>query len=988
MKLRWHVVVLVMLTMLPMLVLALGLISWNAHIQRRSVEHGMQQTVGAMAFALDQELQVTIAALQALAADASDSAQFRQTLRERVQAVRAQHPAWASVGLSTDDGYTVLPLLQQQRASLPSGSWKTAEQALESGQPRVSNLYRSVVLNADATAIHVPLGGRHADATLAAVIPSEHWVRFLQQRLIPPGWVAGIVDRDGIVIARSRAAEERVGKPVPDWVLEAINSGDSGQCAGPAFEGQPVSLVYHRSTVSGWTVAFAAPTAVFEGPLRQAQATAIAVGLGFGVVACGLGLLYARRVVRPITALSRSSTALGRFERLPQLPDTAVEEINHLYRTMAQSGEDMAEAAVARSRAEEGERHAREMAAALARQKNLELSARQLEHASAMKSQFLANMSHEIRTPLNAILGTALLLERSVQDDVQQRYVGTIRTAGRALLDLVNDVLDLSRIEAGRLELEHSPFVLGDVLRGVIDVLAPTAQDKGLQLVLEPLPEDLPALAGDARRLGQVVYNLVGNAIKFTEVGGVTMEVETLHEDAERVELRLAVRDTGIGIAADRVERIFDAFVQADSSTSRRYGGTGLGLAICRQVVDLMGGKIGVLSQPGVGSEFWLRVRLDLAAAAAPGLAPPVRSWGARRLSGIHVMVVDDAPANLDVTRGLLEAEGAVCVTAGGGDEALQLLRAAPGDVDVVLMDVHMPELDGVEATRLMRADVALADVPVIALTASALASQRERALAAGMNGYLAKPFDVDNLVSLILRWTAPQRRPGDTAVAAVPALAAAGAGLPAMAGINGEQAQRRLLGNRALFLRLLRALREEFAEAAAVVRADLQHGDAAQAAMRMHKLCGLAGNLGAEQLCAAARQVESALRAGEHPRLDMLLGELQAALATVVDAIAAQDEAVPDAEPVDAPSPASQDVPPPGLAALVAALEDGDTIALDQFEALRGALTAWQGDEAVACLERTLYGLRLRDAGVMLRAWLATDGEGRTQERAGAGPD
>ncbi|WP_157267850.1 ATP-binding protein [Azohydromonas aeria] len=403
--------------------------------------------------------------------------------------------------------------------------------------------------------------------------------------------------------------------------------------------------------------------------------------------------------------------------------------------------------------------HERYLARAEARHRELERAAREIEQASAMKSRFLASMSHEIRTPLNAILGNAQLLERRATDAEQHRFLGAIRTAGATLLALVNDALDLARIESGRLRLEHRPFRLQDVLARVVEVLGPLAEARGLRLALAPLPEGLPPLAGDARRLEQILYNLVGNAIRFTDRGGVSVEAATLRQTRERVELRLAVRDSGIGIAAQDLDRIFEPFTQADASAGRRGGGTGLGLAICRQLAGLMGGEIGVNSQPGVGSEFWLRLAFDVAQAPveSSGAGPAAAVRHAARLQGLRVLVADDVPANVEVVRQLLESEGAVCLAAGDGEEALQRLRGAGGGIDAVLMDVQMPGLDGLGATRRLRADAALADLPVIALTAGALPLQQEQALAAGMDDFVGKPVELEALVDVLLRWTAPR---------------------------------------------------------------------------------------------------------------------------------------------------------------------------------------------------------------------------------------
>ncbi|WP_157270230.1 ATP-binding protein [Azohydromonas aeria] len=616
--------------------------------------------------------------------------------------------------------------------------------------------------------------------------------------------------------------------------------------------------------------------------------------------------------------------------------------------------------------------HEHHMDQAQARQRDLEQSARQIEQASAMKSQFLANMSHEIRTPLNAILGSAQVLQRCTLDEEQRRIVGTIRTAGRTLLELVNDVLDLSRIESGRLDLERRPFLLREELAAIVEVLGPMALAKGLELTLRPLPADLPPLVGDAQRLQQVIYNLVGNAIKFTDTGGVAIEVSQLREDPDRVQLLLSVRDSGIGIAADQLRHIFDPFTQADSSTTRRYGGTGLGLAICRQLVTLMGGRIGVNSQPGAGSEFWVRLSFDAGTVPVEGprARVPAAAGAGPRLDGVRVMVVDDVAANIEVAQLLLEAEGAVCITAQHGHEALERLRQASGGVDVVLMDLQMPDIDGFEVAQRMRTEPALARLPVIALSAGVLPHQRERALAVGMNGFIAKPFEAEGLVAAILEW-APPRRPA--AREPVPATARAAKppqeAFPVIAGIDGQKARQRFMGDGALFLRLLQGLRDEFADVIDLVRAEVDRGQPAAAAMRVHRLCGVAGIMLADTLAAAAAELEAALRSEEPVELDAKIQAVGDALGLLIGAMPARVEAAKvsaatgqDAAPVQPR--------PDHVAALLEAVREGDTGALDRFETLRSVLTQRYGVEAVARLDQALYGFRFEEAGSMLQAW------------------
>lgn len=380
----------------------------------------------------------------------------------------------------------------------------------------------------------------------------------------------------------------------------------------------------------------------------------------------------------------------------------------------------------------------------------LEEQARQAQAANEAKSEFLAKMSHEIRTPLNGVIGAAQLLEREKLSPDQRKLTRQIDDSGCTLMGIINDILDFSKIEAGQLVVEREPFALESALKNVKNLLGPSAQSKQLTFEIVCAPGTCSAsLLGDVLRLEQVLVNLVGNAIKFTERGGVRVFIHPIAQTPLSVRLRFEVRDSGIGVGAGKLSALFDPFVQADASITRRFGGTGLGLSICKRLVELMGGVIGVESSEGAGSTFWFELPFDMAIPETP-LGPPGSPPAPReerRLSGLHCLIVDDTRVNRMVIEQMLISEGARVTLTVDGQQAVQVLKAGPAEFHAVLMDVQMPVMDGLAATRAIRTELGLTDLPVIALTAGVLPEQRQRALDAGCDDFIAKPISLEELV-------------------------------------------------------------------------------------------------------------------------------------------------------------------------------------------------------------------------------------------------
>ena len=531
------------------------------------------------------------------------------------------------------------------------------------------------------------------------------------------------------------------------------------------------------------------------------------------------------------------------------------------------------------------------------------------EAAVAAKGAFLANMSHEIRTPMNAILGFTELLLDTTLGELQRKHLTTVRGSARSLLGLLNDILDTAKLEKGAVELEQLDFSLHAVCEQTFNSLRLGAQRKGLALQLDYPDAEPRFFKGDPLRIQQVLVNMVGNAIKFTERGVVTLAMRV-----EQGQVHLRVIDTGIGIAADRLDRIFDAFAQADASTTRRFGGTGLGTTISRQLVERMGGRITVESTEGVGSCFhiWLPLPVGQAVANAEEGAQMV-------LPPLRVLVADDVAQNGELLQLMLGREGHTVRLASNGLEALQAF--SDQEFDVVLMDVHMPELDGLGATRRIRQFELSRNrsrTPVIALTASVLEEDRQAALAAGMDGFATKPIEAALLRAEIARVL------GLATSIAVPARSASdgedsGAALDCAHGV-------RLWGNASAWRRALRRFAQEQAQGGPRLMALLRSGEWLEARGLVHRWRGVAGSLAMPLLLQASKPVEDLLRQDRHDEA-LVAGEaLAAALADVLEAIAELSQAANTAPvPLIDETAKDQAVPPALLARMDTALRRGE---------------------------------------------------------------
>jgi PAS domain S-box-containing protein len=497
-------------------------------------------------------------------------------------------------------------------------------------------------------------------------------------------------------------------------------------------------------------------------------------------------------------------------------------------------------------------------------------SMQRAEHASVAKSQFVANMSHEIRTPMNAILGMLELTLRTELTARQRDYIAKARSAGATLLTLLNDVLDFSKIDAGKLELDIHEFEVDALLRDLAIVLSGNHVNNQVEVTFDVSPLIPDRLLGDRERIRQVLVNLTGNALKFTQAGRVTLEVNVLAIATGTIQLRFCVIDSGIGILASQLDMIFDGFTQAEASTARHFGGTGLGLAISARIVDLMGGTLQVSSEVGRGSRFWFDITLDIVEGAAlpqvvepdvqdvrhaliahdhvtlttePVRPPPHQ----RRLVGLRLLVVEDNALNRQVAFELLAAEGAQVNLANGGRQGINMVTESNYAYDAVIMDVQMPDVDGLEATRRIRALPAFAHLPIIAMTANASLADRDACLAAGMNSHIGKPFDISQVVLQVL-----------ALVAGAPSPPPVIGSVSGVALIDLASALPRFFGDVAIYTRFLDDFERESQKLLTRLKEEQARSDASAEAATRHALKGMALTMGAQRLAQALAVAET----------------------------------------------------------------------------------------------------------------------------------
>ncbi len=592
------------------------------------------------------------------------------------------------------------------------------------------------------------------------------------------------------------------------------------------------------------------------------------------------------------------------------------------------------------------------------------------EAANQAKSAFLANMSHEIRTPMNAILGFTHLLERDIRNPNQRSMLHKIRSSSKHLLGLINDILDLSKIEAERLSLEASPFRVGATIAHVDSMMTERLMDKGLQLIeeIDPRLMDM-VLVGDSMRVEQILINYIGNAVKFTEKGHIILRAGIVEESDEKLKLRFEVEDTGIGISEAHIGTLFDDFVQAESSTTRKYGGTGLGLAINQRLAKLMGGEVGVTSTLGKGSNFWVTIWLKRGSNTSEPVISKANNHQLRK--GALVLLVEDNKINQELAKTLLENAGLIVQVANHGAEALQMVQQQ--SYDLILMDMQMPVMDGLEATRQIRQIDAVKAIPILAMTANAFIEDRQQCFDAGMNDFIVKPVEPNLLYRKLSQWI--PAIPNQTGVAGQKPEAESSHSMqihqkqvaqPEPSLIDHDAALKFFEGDWSMYQRMLEKFDETCMESSKQIQEKLRAGDHKSAQRQAHSLKGSAATLGMETVRLIAFELEQNIRnEADQATLTLLTDRLGNELVAVRQAIQRLLTA-------GMPSPAQhEDITQ--LKSLMAELEsrliDDSPIAIDVWRKLKPGLIPLAGDAAIAKLDRRMAQYDLEQALTSLRA-------------------
>jgi signal transduction histidine kinase/CheY-like chemotaxis protein len=793
--------------------------------------------------------------------------------------------------------------------------------AVQAGQATWSPLYKFVASGALGMTSVYPVyaedskfyGVFSSDITLTQI------TNFLRDVSITSHGEAFIVDRSGILVATSTPPSPAQATDKSTELLKAIESDDlliqtAMKALGTNFntltnitQAEQFEFRYendsHLAQVEpftdgrglDWLIVVLVPEKDFMGQLYTNIRTTIVLALIALIAAITIGIFAARWVVHPLTYLTKATRALaeGRWEQ--DLDISRYDEVGELSRSFnSMAGQLRDSFATLEHRVEERTLELSQTNHQLILAKEKAVEAQQVaETANQSKSTFLANMSHEIRTPMNAIIGMSHLAMQADLSPKQAGYMDKIVNAGNALLGIINDILDYSKIEAGKLAMEEKPFLLDKMLENLSSLMMVKIQERELALLISVDSSVPNGLVGDSLRLGQILINLINNGIKFTDTGEVSLQIEATLVNENQVTLQFTVTDTGIGITKEQIPKLFQPFSQADTSTTRKYGGTGLGLMICKQLSELMGGEIWVESVYGKGSsfiftaEFQVLKNMDVAlyqphleSEIAQGITLGVEIVAA--ICGARVLLVEDNVLNQEVAAELLTTAHLHVTLASDGLEAVNLVQQH--SFDCILMDIQMPVMDGFEATRIIRQDERFQKLPIIAMTANAMLSDVQACDEAGMNDHVAKPIDPQKMYKTIAHWITP----GKTQIAATGDKNQMDEGMQSLQlpGFEVTQALARMSGNHTLYRKLLSRFVETESDSVGRIRRRLQEQDREAAIRLAHTLKSASGTIGLVPLQIMAERLGNLLREGRTEPLEALLTDMTAVLSVALDTI------------------------------------------------------------------------------------------------------
>ena len=743
-SLNGHVLALVFAAMIPTFAFSAVIMSWLVVKERANSERALQAAAQDLANSFDQEITSSIRTLQVLTTSTSltrgDLVQFHRRLKTAL----ATQPSWSSISLHDANLNWLLSTSRPYAADLgPSPESTSIEEVFRTGKPVVSQIVEvppGENMNGKyAFAVRIPImeNGKTVYA-LSAMISASVLQKLMLQSVSSPAEVArGLIDPQGVIAARSTNPEKFVGRHVSPCFAEFLRDKMGKELQKSVFDGSPVYSAAFKAPISGWAAAVSIQMKTVEAQANRAFHLLTLIGIVLLIISGVAAAFFSRRLSNMIKAAAKAAAALARGESPVMFP-SRVTEVEQLRESLCSTSD------LLRSREKLLSEHLLHSNAARA----------EAEKANRAKSEFLANMSHELRTPLGIVLGiTDLVAKDMITPEEREKNLEIMRRNGERLLRLINDILDLEKVEAQKLTMENIEFSFPDLISEIITDFQAVAKEKNLDLLVTSQGAVPRIVISDPVRLRQVVDNILANAIKFTENGTIEFNLK-----ADGGAIEITVKDSGIGLTEEQQNCLFEPFTQGDSSHTRKYGGTGLGLALAKRIAQALGGDVNLIeSVLGKGSTFMISLNLRLGKRNdVSNISGKVESTRPANLSGRNILLAEDSPDNAALFVMYLKHAGANVDVAENGLEAVNKVRTK--NYDLVLMDIQMPVMDGFKATKELRKQGF--KLPIIALTAHALNDQKEKAFDTGFTGYVTKPIQPNQLIQVVERHLGPASDP------------------------------------------------------------------------------------------------------------------------------------------------------------------------------------------------------------------------------------